>query len=104
MKKTILFVFLIAILGSGCYKEKGIPVADFSYKEDTDAKIPDTVTFANRSENAVSYEWAFGDGSGSDGENPVHIYKDTGAYDVLLTAYSKGNSVWATKTRTLHIK
>jgi PKD repeat protein len=105
MKKYILFIVLVVVLsGSGCYKDKGLPTADFSYKEDIDSKVPDTVTFTNLSQNASSYEWKFGDGTTSSNDNPVHIYKDTGAYDVKLTSYSKGEKDWSIADKTIHVK
>lgn len=47
-----------------------------------------TITFANTSQNAVSYNWDFGDGTTASEENPVHTYAEDGSYDVSLTAVS----------------
>ena len=33
-----------------------------------------TVSFANRSRNAVTWVWSFGDGSTSTARNPTHTY------------------------------
>ena len=105
MNKNVLFIVLVLFLAvSGCYKKGKLPVADFSYKEDKDLLIPDTVTFYNQSQNASTYEWTFGDGASSADENPVHIYQDTGLYTVLLKSYSSGRANWSTKNRTIHIK
>jgi PKD repeat protein len=46
------------------------------------------ITFTNSSEGAVSWNWEFGDGAGSNEENPVHIYTSIGNYTVSLTARS----------------
>ena len=43
------------------------------------------VTFTNNSQNGLSYEWDFGDGSTSTEENPVHTYAASGEYQVSLT-------------------
>ena len=46
------------------------------------------VTFTNRSENADSFEWNFGDGSApSSLANPTHQYVTPGSYDVTLRAF-----------------
>jgi gliding motility-associated-like protein len=60
------------------------------------------VLFSNQSENAVSYFWLFGDGTGSPLATPQHRYTNTGSYSVKLIAYDaygcsdtleKGNSI-----------
>jgi PKD repeat protein len=45
-----------------------------------------TVTFTNKSEDAVSYEWDFGDGTTSTEESPVHTYPGKGKYVPTLYA------------------
>ena len=44
------------------------------------------VQFSNRSTNAQSYEWDFGDGNGSTVTHPVHQYFAQGSFDVQLIA------------------
>jgi PKD repeat protein len=44
------------------------------------------VSFTNTSLDALSYEWDFGDGTGSTDENPVHTYAAADTYTVVLTA------------------
>ena len=48
--------------------------------------LPFTVNFINNSTGAVSYQWQFGDGSGSSAEDPTHTYAATGTYTVRLIA------------------
>jgi gliding motility-associated-like protein len=50
--------------------------------------IPDgTTTMINTSTNSVSFEWDFGDFSGSvAGEQPVHSYSHPGLYTIMLVA------------------
>jgi gliding motility-associated-like protein len=66
---------------------KSLPIADFIY----DPIIPVAnmpVTFTNKSQNAVSYVWSFGDGTTSTIVHPQHLYKRTGTYTVCLEATS----------------
>ena len=42
--------------------------------------------FTNVSNNAITYEWMFGDGNMSIEENPTHTYTTAGTYTVTLTA------------------
>lgn len=68
-------------------KVKSLPIADFVYSPLIPVANMAT-TFTNKSINAVSYVWAFGDGTGSSDEHPVHLYKKTGTYTVCLEAKS----------------
>jgi PKD repeat protein len=45
-----------------------------------------TVTFENRSNHSLIYEWDFGDGEMSTDQNPVHTYAAPGEYSVVLKA------------------
>lgn len=47
---------------------------------------PATVTFKNKSNNATSFLWDFGDGITSTLENPTHVYNNFGTYNVKLIA------------------
>ncbi|MCP4424063.1 MAG: PKD domain-containing protein, partial [Chloroflexi bacterium] len=66
-----------------------LPIADFSASPLSGA-APLTAAFTNLSQNSVSYLWEFGDGSTSTQLSPVHVYTQTGAYTVTLTAYDAG--------------
>lgn len=58
---------------------------------DTEISLPDAaVRFTNQSSDAVSYLWDFGDGTFSTEENPVHLYKESGQYEVSLTITDAG--------------
>ncbi len=66
---------------------KPLPTANFVHAPlIPEANVP--ITFTNKSLNAVSYVWAFGDSTGSTEENPTHMYRKTGTYLVCLTARS----------------
>lgn len=45
-----------------------------------------TVTLNNTSTQSESYVWNFGDGTTSTETNPVHVYSNSGPYQVSLTA------------------
>lgn len=47
-----------------------------------------TADFANRSKNAATSSWTFGDGTSSSARNPQHTYDEAGTYTVTLTATS----------------
>ncbi|MCB9272661.1 MAG: PKD domain-containing protein [Lewinellaceae bacterium] len=56
-----------------------------------------TATFTNKSYDATSYNWDFGDGSTSSAENPSHTYTQAGVFTVVLTA-TKGNATATAST------
>ncbi len=61
------------------------PLADFT----ADPMVADIQTpivhFDNNSQNYVSYQWNFGDGTTTSTElNPVHAFNDTGTYTAML--------------------
>ena len=47
-----------------------------------------SVHFRNRTKNAVSWTWSFGDGDTSTARNPTHAYDSPGSYTVTLRATS----------------
>lgn len=61
------------------------PVAGFTVAGGN-CTAPCEVTFTNKSENATSYLWTFGDGTSSTQSNPVKTYTTAGKYKVELTA------------------
>ena len=64
------------------------PIADFDANV-YEGQVPLSVQFTNSSISIISplnYNWNFGDGSISNGENPVHVYTTTGIYDIELIA------------------
>ena len=44
------------------------------------------ITFENQSQNAITYEWTFGDGNNSTFTNPSNTYDDPGLYYITLIA------------------
>lgn len=63
------------------------PVASFTASSvHVNINVDPRVSFTNESEGADRYEWSFGDGTGSDDENPGHTYTEVGEYLVILYA------------------
>ncbi len=70
------------------------PEAMFSAADEVCAGID--VAFTNQSDDkgeSMTYSWAFGDGSTSNAESPVHQYVAGGMYNVMLTAESAAGCV-----------
>ncbi len=69
------------------YVEIANPIANFTSDTTSASCPPLIVNFENLSQNASSYEWNLGDGSGSSNlENPPHVYTTPGIFDVTLIA------------------
>ena len=100
MKKQFLNLFqfgwlAVALLTLGTFSscvgdedepDPVIPIPSFQYTIDESNFLQ--VTFSNFSQNAVSFEWNFGDGNTSTSAEleVVHTYAETGTYTVSLTA------------------
>ena len=65
------------------------PLANFSVVTPLSNCQPAAFSFVNNSLNATSYNWTFGDGNGSAGNNPSHTYSNQtfGTYTVQLIAF-----------------
>ena len=83
MKIRFLHILSISILFfTSCSK----PIANFIIK-DADKVVPAKVTFQNDSKKAERYEWDFGDGKKSTDSLPLHEYRRSGNYTIILKAY-----------------
>ncbi len=68
------------------FRVLGLPKASFAYSP-LFGESPLEVTFTNTSNNAVSYSWNFGDGTGtSTVKNPVYTYTFNDTFAIKLTA------------------
>ena len=78
------------------------PAAAFSFTS-TNLTAPATVVFENKSTNATSYVWDFGDGSSNSvDKNPSHTFNSPGTYTIeLLVTGQAGTSI---NTQTIQIK
>lgn len=64
------------------------PKPNFSYSPIYSCPAPATIDFVNKSVDAVSYEWIFGDGSTSTTTSPSHTYTKDSVYVAYLIAKS----------------
>lgn len=67
----------------------GKPVAKFEIDADRELNEGEVVRFYNYSENAVSWDWSFGDGEKSSLFEPDHKYTRPGSYTITLTVRSQ---------------
>src|SRR5690606_17869071 len=85
-------VAAIAVI-SGCESE---PMACF--ESEIFVEVGSPIAFSNCSEDAESYEWAFGDGTSSSVKNASKTYVTPGTYTVTLQAKNGSESDEASKT------
>ncbi|MCK5124902.1 MAG: PKD domain-containing protein [candidate division Zixibacteria bacterium] len=67
---------------------RGLPTADFTSSTQGGC-IPMTVQFQDRSDDAATWDWDFGDGQTSTDRNPSHDYNAPGTYTVTLTVHNE---------------
>ena len=76
------------------------PVAGFTLDKST-AKIGETVSFTNTSQNAHTFLWNFGDGNVSVAVHPTHSYATAGSFAIMLSATGDGGTDIATRVITI---
>ncbi len=86
MKNIILLLVSIPLLLISCSRD---PFSDFTVSA-SNVGIGENIYFTNRSIDAESFEWNFGDGYTSSSFNASHYYDIDGIYTVSLKAYFKG--------------
>jgi PKD repeat protein len=104
--KTVLQKFKIGVIASvlviftpSCKKE--LPSASFDFSPIT-GEAPLNVSFTNKSTNATSYSWDFGDGTTSTSINPSHRYSYGGNFTITLVASNGKNS--STITKSIYVR
>lgn len=60
------------------------PKAEYSFFTTNSVDFDSLVYFTNTSDDVISFNWSFGDSSFSSEENPIHIYRNSGIYNVKL--------------------
>ena len=83
-------------------KDTPLPVAAFTVQNDN-CTVSCEITFTNQSQNALSYQWDFGDGGTSTEAAPKHKYTKAGSFSVKLTVTGDQARTAAT-TKTVTIK
>ena len=61
------------------------------------------ITIQNETQNAVKFEWDFGDGTVSTQKRPEHIYQSSGQYSIILKSWTDNNCMDSTKITTLNV-
>jgi hypothetical protein len=85
MKKIIYLSLVLPLILFSCEIS---PRAYFSASPG-DPVVGEEVWFTNESDNAVTFEWDFGDGYTSNDANPIHKFTASGTFTVLLTVWSE---------------
>lgn len=67
------------------------PVAAFSFSPESSNITNTEVEFINESDYATTYDWWFGDGSGSNLEHPTHSYPVVGNKSYTITLRAENN-------------
>ena len=80
---------------------KIIPTAEFNVNT-ASGYAPLVVQFTDNSQNAINWNWDFGDGTTSTEQNPAHTYSEAGNYAVNLIV-SNANGT-ASKTATITVQ
>ena len=90
MNRILIFtVAAAAIMLSSC----DVQPDSYFFTDKIKAEIGEEIFFFNGSNNAIDFEWDFGDGTWSDAYEPAHSYSASGVFTVVLSAYSKSGSV-----------
>ena len=86
--KTKTYLFLaIGLLFFSCNQEDQLQLVDFDYQIEGDCSSPALeVVMENKSSEADSYTWDFGDGTSSNETNPIKVYPKAGNYTISLSA------------------
>lgn len=92
-KKYLPWVLVVfVLLAIGCKKDdddKKEPKAAFTWQLTDSAG---QVVFTNVSVNAQTFEWNFGDGTGTTVTSPVHLYEENDSFIVILKAFGEGSN------------
>ena len=96
MKRYILILFPLFATINSCEEDKPKPTPEFSFTN-SGCSAPCQVLFENKSKDAISYSWDFGDGTNSTETNPTKIFNNGGSFTVTLTATGEGGTASISK-------
>ena len=90
-------VSLLATDANGCFEEMTIyniivtpiPVAVFEYEKEKGCGLPATIRFENLSQDALDFEWSFGEQIVSSLTDMTYTFTEAGTYQVSLFAYNQ---------------
>lgn len=97
MNRLIYTMVILLLILASC---ESSPRAFFSASPG-DPVVGEEVWFTNESENAVDYQWDFGDGYISGDRDPIHKFTSSGTFTVVLKVWS---STGETSEASLEIK
>lgn len=108
-QKYAIFFFLLIFLAAGCnknpYNFNELPETVKGFFTLPDGKnvfdIDEQIQLTNKSENAESYSWDFGDGTKSTDKDPVKSYASSGIYTITLKAVGPGGTGTYSETVTI---
>ena len=90
-----LYNVTLTVTGDGgtrvAYREVeaySLPVADFTVAPELVMLPGQKVQLFNLSENGNRYLWDLGDGTQSSEQNPIHLYTETGEFDISLRVWT----------------
>ena len=93
-----------ASLSKSCYiSAHPLPTASFDADPWNTTILSPTVSLLDKSINATAWSWNFGDNSTDTSQNPTHVYKDTGCYNVTLALINQYGCV-DTLSQTVCVK
>src|SRR5688572_16648116 len=98
--KCVYVLFSVIIFLSACKKEEKDPFSSFDYSS-SKVYLNEDVIFTNKSIDAITYLWDFGDNTSSTEQNPKHAYTAVGNYTIKLTAKSESKSTSSTALITV---
>lgn len=77
----------------GSIADETPPTSFFTFSAGTGVNDFTRVVFANQSDNAIIFDWDFGDGNTSNDVDPINIFPGQGTFEVSLTASDSLNQV-----------